>query len=377
MAESETNTKPRKGDTTRATNEILEATTKGYSREEYRSYLTAPEWRNVDMADEMAMFLKNGKPFYRYPYFSQIITFWRVFGRSLKAAHDNTNITWFGLIFSEYTVMNLFIGTTTTFECLLKGILSLPFRLLWRRENKSEFQKQVGEIYYTDYADYIHHTPFYQYPFLSKIGKIWKAYWNSNGKTFADMVTLLFTTGELLFRSIPGLPIRWIYTQPDKQEPDIIHVIIKHKAVDGKEEVEIKAPNQNLDSEAPDAGQQPTLAEKIIARKPVKDTLYSHVEFIRYEKFTKTVNKIAESVDSKNIVFKRIAGQDQVQVDFKANKETLDAVKAILGDRILYTYDNSIDDTTYIAAKIKTDDLIKVIREIKSAHAELKLIHDF
>jgi len=105
--------------------------------------------------------------------------------------------------------------------------------------------------------------------------------------------------------------------------------------------------------------------------------LYSHVEFIRYEKFTKTVNKIASGVDAKDIVFKRIAGQDQVQVDFKATKDNLKAVKDILADRILYTYGNSIDDTVYIAAKVKTDDLLEVIQKIKITNAELKLIHDF
>lgn len=374
MPDSNT-TKSSKGTTTKSVNEILQTTTQGYSREQYRSYMTAPEWRNVDMADEMAIFLQNGKPFYRYPYFSQILIFWRVFGRSIKAAHDNTDVSWFGLIFSEYTVMNLFIGITTTIGCLLKGIVSLPFRLLWRRENKTEFQSKVVDIYHKNYGDYIHHTPFYQYSFVSKIKPMWQAYWNSKGKSFADLLTLLVTTVELLVRSIPGAPARLIYTQPDKQEPEIIHVVIKHKTQNGKEEIEIKSPNYDIENPAPN--EKPTLAEKVIARKPAKDTLYSHLEFIRYEKFTQTVNKIAVGADAKDIIFKRIAGQDQVQVDFKANKETLADVKNILKDRILYTYGNSIDDTIYIAAKIKTDDLINVIREIKAARADLKLIHDF
>lgn len=361
-----------RGKTVRKVNAELEKNDKSYNREQYRTYLTAPEWRNVDMADEMADFLRHGKPFYRYPYFRQILTFWSVFGRSIKAAHDNTDVSWFGLIFSEYTVMNLFVGITATIEGLLKGILSLPFRLLWKRENNTEFQKNIAEIYYTDYGNYIHHTPFYQYPFISKISPIWKAFWNSKGKSFTDILTLLFTTGEILVRSIPGLPARLIYTQPGKQEPDIIHVIIKHKSKDGKEGLEIASPNANDEIET-----KQTLAEKVIARKAKKNTLYSHVEFIRYEKFTQTVNKIASSADANDIVFKRIAGQDLVQVDFKATTQTLDAVKAVLGDQIMYTYDNSIDDAVYIAANIKTAELLEVIQNIKKANAELKLIHDF
>ena len=44
-----------------------------YRREQYQSFLTTPEWRNVEMAEEFAAFLKEGKSMFQFPYFRQVV----------------------------------------------------------------------------------------------------------------------------------------------------------------------------------------------------------------------------------------------------------------------------------------------------------------
>lgn|GEM_PF-6858267 len=350
-----------KGQTIRTIDEELKKTEAEYCRQSYRTFLTAPEWRNVDMAVEMAAFLQAGRPFYKYPYFSQILTFWQIFFKSLKAAH--TKHSWFELIFSEYTLMNLFIGVTTSIECLAKGIFALPFRFLGKERNETKFQQHVASMY-KDYADSLHHTPFFLYAYLDKIGPMWRLYWK-NPKTIADTATLLVTTVEFLARSIPSLPIRWWYTQPENTEPEIIHVVVKHK-----EGVSFDKVTENTKS---------SLQEKILKRKNKKNeaTLYSHMQFKRYDKFNEIMQEVAAITENDNIKIKKIAGQDEIQVDFKINQENITTAQNILGSSILYTYSNSIDDSFIIAAKIKVEDLLSIVKQVNEHDIQVKLIHDF
>jgi hypothetical protein len=49
-----------------------------YIREQYQSFMTGPEWRNVEMAQEFAQFMQNGGSMFRFPYFRQIFDLWKV-----------------------------------------------------------------------------------------------------------------------------------------------------------------------------------------------------------------------------------------------------------------------------------------------------------
>lgn len=253
-----------------------------------------------------------------------------------------------------------------------KGIVSIPFWLLWRSENETSVQKHVARIH-KDYSEFIHHTPFYQYSFLSKIGPLWTTLVRCP-ESIADIFTVLVTTVELLIRSIPTLPIKLYYTQPANQEPEIIHVLLKRDDTEEAkvllESVELKANNVQLNEKV--------LITKI--REGKADRVYSHVEFKRYMPFKDIVEAMADltpSGDNKLLVIKRIAGQNELQLDFETTPESKPALKEVLGSRILYSYGNSIDNNKVITAKIKAEELIDVVRSAKLPNVKLRLIHDF
>jgi hypothetical protein len=370
LSQNQSKTKDR-GKTSKAAHEQLAAAEPAYIREVYRTFLTAPEWRNVDMAVEMAEFLGQNKPLYRFPYLSQILTLWWVFFSSINAARANNYTV--RLVFTEYTLMNLFISITATIEYLWKGIVSLPFWLLLRSENNTTLQKHVARIH-KDYSEFIHHTPFYHYGFLSKIGPMWGTFLR-NPESIADLITVLVTTVELLIRSFPTLPIKLYYTQPSIQEPEIIHVLLKRDDSDQAqtllEAVELRANNVKLNEKI--------LVTKINQGKINK--VYSHVEFKRYMPFKDIVEAMAEMTPAcdevRPLVIKRVAGQNELQLDFETSPDGKEALKAILGPGILYSYSNSIDDNKIFTAKIKAEELIDTVRAAKVPGVTLKLIHDF
>ena len=57
----------------------------GYERDIMQTYLSAPEWNSVDSSQEYATFIEH-TPFYAFPYFASIASYWKVFRESWKVA---------------------------------------------------------------------------------------------------------------------------------------------------------------------------------------------------------------------------------------------------------------------------------------------------
>ena len=113
-----------------------------YMRDITQTYLSAPEWFNVDVAKEYGTFIEH-TPFYEFPYFSTIQTYWHIFLKSWKAAaarKGNLHV-----LKSPYTLMNLFVGATMTVEHGTKGIISLPIRWMYSGEEPRTIQLLVQD----------------------------------------------------------------------------------------------------------------------------------------------------------------------------------------------------------------------------------------
>lgn len=98
---------------------------KDYVRDITQTMLTVPEWHDVDRSQAYGEFI-NHTPFYEYPYFENIRSYWDVYRKSWNLARTQRSLSY--LLTSEYTFMNTFIGVMTTFEYAAKGIISWPFK---------------------------------------------------------------------------------------------------------------------------------------------------------------------------------------------------------------------------------------------------------
>lgn len=105
-----------------------------YVRDGVQTYLTTPEWNNVDAAQQYGEYI-NTIPFYEFPYMAHVKTFWKTFMSSWRCAAQQTGGSLKMLtspnILLNYTLMNVFIGTFMTIEYSAKAAVSLPIRAMF------------------------------------------------------------------------------------------------------------------------------------------------------------------------------------------------------------------------------------------------------
>ncbi|MCE2982417.1 MAG: class I SAM-dependent methyltransferase [Parachlamydia sp.] len=324
-----------------------------YRRNQMQTYLTAPEWQNVRAAQRYAEFVEN-EPAYRYPYFSEIAGFWKIYGDSWQAANKHHRFSEIAL--SEYNLMNLFVGSTMTLEYGVKGVLAAPFALFdkashtKKRDVDSVGKERIRSL--KDYGNYIEHTPFYKYPYFTDIKSYWGAYRKEN-KTLASGVKGLFSglgmTLEYSLKGIVAAPMSYLYGSETMKEADTTHLIVH----DPENVIEVIDPT-------------------IIVLERQTDGDLKHVEIPRYMHFTKTMLKIAKN---SCISCMTIAGQDKIQLDVRGLKGV---VQSYAGLKKLYEISNPTDfEYTYSALEVDVCQLCESIRALEKENVEVLFIHDY
>ncbi len=120
--------------------QILKQSGQEYERPLVKTHLGANEWYNVDVAQEYGEFI-NHTPFYEFPYFKSIKTYWKIFGNSWQSAAKKSGHL--EVLKSDNTMMNLFIGVTMTAEYAAKGVLSIPVRWMFKGEEPASLKAIV------------------------------------------------------------------------------------------------------------------------------------------------------------------------------------------------------------------------------------------
>lgn len=326
-----------------------------YNRPQKQTYLTAPEWQNVRASQRYAAFVEK-QPAYRYPYFSEVGGFWKVYALSWNAARKQNGIA--DVALSDYNLMNLFVGTTMSLEYGLKGVFAAPISLVDRAFGSASSK---GKAIPTDeervrsmkeYGIFIENTPFYRYPYFKDIGSYWSTYWNKNSSLKDRAKGLLVGAGmtvEYTLKGIVSAPMSYIYGSDAIKEAETTHLLIQDK----------ENRIQSVDHQIVVLGIYPEYALK-------------HVEIPRYKRFTEIMLKIAQEASVRCI---NIAGHDKIQVDVK-NLRELNANDPSI--RKLYQIPNPTDlESTYLALEVDVKNLCEVIRTLQKDGVEILFIHDY
>ena len=295
----------------------------------YSTFLTAVEWRNVDMAKELSVFIKEGNSFYTYPYLEQCFTLWKIFYNSYVAALKYDSF--YNIVFSGYTIMNLFILLSNSLGLITKTIISLPLRII-KVKNKTNFQDDLANEYYENYHNFILNKGFYLYPFLSKIKTIWSSFINNTDTSIIDVITLIVVSCELLLCGLLCMPVKQFVETPTNLETVL------------------------------------TLSDKT-------NSGISHKTEIILQRYniTEYISKLAED---NNIEINNICNQKLIMVSFVTDRNQY-VIEGLFGSNLLYTYKDNITNKIYFATVIPTKDLIKIINECSDNEIFLKFIHDF
>ena len=128
-----------------------------WRRAEAQTFLVLPEWDIVRGAEELAESMKDGRPS-RFPFFASVARFWSVRAaarRAVKGVYPPN---------AGYQVMIGVIGVCYTVEHGLKGLYENTLGRLTERAVPTAADRALQKAA-ADYAGFLHHTPWYDFPF--------------------------------------------------------------------------------------------------------------------------------------------------------------------------------------------------------------------
>lgn len=281
------------------------------------------EWGNVRYSKQYAEFLQTRHP-YAFDYLGHLRQHWSYFKHYVAESRKDVSLK--KLVLSDNFAMNLFILTSAVLQCATGYTASIPSSSIarikhgvnWRNATDlTAFEKYEAQIE-KEYSEYIDHTPFYMFPYVSKIKGLWKTIWNSQeslwGK-FISSTSALGSTFNLLAKGAICAPIRNLYTQDGQSiEPDTVAILLHD-------------PENSFQT-----------GEKIIAGKTYNikvgyQTSDGHkIVFVpRYKPFTELCKELAENNKVKLL---EIGSQSKVSLDVLYNKD--EETKSVPDAELIY-----------------------------------------
>ena len=261
---------------------------KASARDEEKTFLTLPEWYVVFSADELGAF--TGRPS-DFPFFASIGQFWSLYGSIWGA-------TWgkYGLNLGTH-VMIAVVGVSFTAEYFLRGLYENSIGLLteWTSGMTSGSAPSGEDLYLRsvaqDYAQFIHLTPWYAYPFWSKLKGLWSVSLRTDAGFLRRWERTFAGTWELAIKSVYA-GIIGAATGAAYAPEDLVITAITSK----KENV--------------------SYDPRVVVSEPEIDRYSQKLTIPRYEPFTGIVSSLAKQ----GVPFKEIAGNDDIVMTLIAPK---------------------------------------------------------
>jgi SAM-dependent methyltransferase len=219
-----------------------------------KEYLRAPnnmratwiEWGNVRYSKQFAAFTQT-RHAYAFDYLGHLKQHWNYFTSYLQESRQEFSLK--EIVGSGQFVMNVFILAAAAVECTTGYVSSVPSQVIarmtqgvnWRNATDLTALEKYGASVDKEYSEFIDHTPFYCFPYASKIKGLWSAIRNSPESTWTKSVSALSAAGtsiSLGLKSALCAPIRALYMQDGTNvEPDKVSVLLydpENQIKDGK-----------------------------------------------------------------------------------------------------------------------------------------------
>ncbi len=296
------------------------------------------EWGNVRYSKQFAEFTQT-RHAYAFDYIGHLKQHWNYFSSYITESRKDLPLR--DMIFAgnfaltDNFAMNLFILVSTTLQCVTGYLGSVPNRVVarlrdgveWRNATDltalEKYEAQVEK----EYAEYIDHTPFYMFPYLSKIRGLWTAIWNSNESKSTKLMSAFSattTTLSLALKAAVCAPVRSMYTKNGQYvEPESVSILIHdpfHQFQTGERWIGGKAHHIKVIYQTPDG--------------------HKLVSIPRYRPFTELCKELASNGGVRLL---QIGSQPKVTVDviYKKGEETLHP--RLEGLKVLYEMDKLQD----------------------------------
>jgi hypothetical protein len=357
----------------------------------YQSFMTAPEWKNVEISEDLNNFLSQNKPLHHFLFLKEAWETNRIFYCAIQAARKHNSLA--EILFPpkgyyNYFVMDLFVVVMTNLSMLFSKLfcwfvqfMMLPYTIASifsdkAVENDTQFQK-VASQYYDWFVKELNVMPFYNVDYQQALQKLRKDYQSCEGRTWTDYWTMCYMVLEINSKIILSSIMK-----TEGGEPDLTPATVGFSPVTEGQSFEeawreasdlfkAKLESKGLSSEKP---------QDEIAHQTSEDSTH-HITTPRYHDFRVALEAFAE----KGIVIEQIAGQNRIQVkfthDFKEG-ETLqslvDKIDALDDVKVRYTYPNIVKQSQrFFMVDIPTKDLHAKICAVEGMQFTTRLIHNF
>lgn len=370
-----------------------------YYRSLYQSYMTASEWRNVEISEEFAAFMEEGNSMFHAPYFTQIINIWHVLIASYYIArkHDDD----YKILTSAYMIMDLFVTLFTTFELLPKAILSLFLSPFLPQKNNSEMQSKFAE-YFAVYAQDIQTEPFYKHNFKGHREALAEQYKTCEKPTWNDWLTWSYLSSEMWIKQAVSNVVGKAWSDPNTVPCSPTTSILVKFTTNGMDSNAAEESFNNKLNSAIKKFKDSVIVDKeltaeddieiigdIFFKKNIDKSqvsVYARLTAPRYADFHKAVNALA----TEDIYLRKIAGQNNVQVKMELNADNETFLKTAIAeintqsDVIpLYNYKDGIHPNRKLCLfDVPVKNLHTTLHKLESVTNEqstscVKFIHNF
>ena len=311
----------------------------GYRREEASTFLTFPEWYIVFNTEEYAQFLGAHNPS-AFPYFGSIRQYWRYYGGACDATQGVYPFS------GGNHLMLAVIGTSFTAEYLIKGLYENTAGraaewIAGRNTPEDAFAHRTA----VEYGAFMHATPWYAFPFFSKLRALWNQPATGPGM-LRKWERRLVLSGEYAVKGVYG----WL-------------IGLASGAAYAPEDLRIHAWIENAGAEIFTGGE-------IKRVKELGPRSYI-VTIPRYGAFTVHAQKLVAS----GVRFMDIAGNDEIFVSalVPAGFAAAEAGgEVLIDDRIL------TDPTVRrIGLKVPVTTLHETVRRLKERGARIEHVYDY
>lgn len=366
-----------------------------YQREQYQSFMTGPEWRNVEMSEDLAKFLKDNNSIFNFPFFRQIADLWRVVGKSYSAARKYNSAR--EVLFSEYMVMDIFIAVFTTIELAPKGLLALMLSPFLSKTNETEMQQALAG-YFLDYSKKLQTSAFYEHDYPAYRKDLAEKYNAIENKSWGDWFSWKLISLDLRLRHLICQPLKYFwYSETDNPVEPTTDVLVKLKVETDNPEVAKKELSssllKHLAEVKEDEGDEEVLKAPqvydVYARdkKYSKDhiSVYAHIQAPRYGTF----QPLVEAMAAQDIHVRKIAGQNRVQVKCVAELDDAGKLPSVSQPEeaeggkkrdihYLYNYSNRIDPKHRICLfDVPAKNLDQSLAQLEEEIGPVQFIHNF
>ena len=316
---------------------------------------TRIEWGNVRFSQRYADFIQDHHA-YAFDYMGHLRQHWTHYKNFIKECKKNPSISFSDMFFSENGITALFILLTASVQLSLNYLFSLPsqwiarcrFGSKWREvanlTTLEKFQAKTEK----EYASFILHTPYYEFPWLKTIQSMWKTIWNSEDKVstkLSNSISAIGSTLGLLTTSLIAAPSRMAFGTNFEQERAIEMII---QDPQGRFE-ELKRKNPKIEC--------------------VFETQKGH-KLIRVPRYTPMTELIKQMSQYEEMEIVNIANHDSSPIDLKL-AET-DHLPQIEGSRLIYELPllQDREKKRYAHYEVKASSMLAFIRAIHNSKVE-------